>query len=163
MVKNYENYAWSTLRIFLGWIFLWPFLDKTFGLGLTTARENAWLLGGSPTNGFLLNATKGPFASFFQSLANNVFIEWLFMIGLLLIGLALILGIGIRIASVTGIILMFLFWLAVLPPAHNPIIDEHIIYAILLFLLPVAGAGRTLGFGKSWSNSRLVRRYGFLE
>ena len=47
-------------RISLGWVFLWAFLDKAFGLGRATPAENAWLDGGSPTNGFLANAPTGP-------------------------------------------------------------------------------------------------------
>ncbi len=27
------RYLWALTRLCLGWTFLWPFLDKTFGLG----------------------------------------------------------------------------------------------------------------------------------
>jgi len=161
MVK--ERYIWGVLRVFMGWIFLWPFFDKVFGLGLNTAKENAWITGNSPTTGFLLNATKGPFVSFFQSLVGNAWVDWLFMIGILLIGLALLLGIGMRIASASGILLMLLFWLAVLPPAHNPFLDEHIIYAIIISGLPIVKAGRVFGFGGWWVETSIVRRHHFLE
>ena len=50
------------LRLSMGWLFLWGFLDKTFGLNFATTPEDAWLAGGSPTYGFLSYATKGPFA-----------------------------------------------------------------------------------------------------
>ncbi len=55
------RYLWAVTRLCLGWTFLWPFLDKTFGLGHETPWSKAWLNGGSPTNGFLAGAT-GPFA-----------------------------------------------------------------------------------------------------
>ena len=29
-------YVWGALRIVFGWIFLWAFLDKLFGLGFAT-------------------------------------------------------------------------------------------------------------------------------
>ncbi|MFC3824299.1 hypothetical protein ACFOSO_37505, partial [Planomonospora venezuelensis] len=29
-------YAWAAARIALGWVFLWAFADKTFGLGFAT-------------------------------------------------------------------------------------------------------------------------------
>lgn len=51
--------------------------DKIFGLGFSTTSDNAWLVGGSPTSGFLTFATQGPFASFFQSLAGSVFVDWI--------------------------------------------------------------------------------------
>lgn len=120
------------LRLSMGWIFLWPFLDKTFGLGFATAKEAAWVVGGSPTTGFLTYATKGPFADMFQALAGNVFVDWLFMIGLLLIGLSLILGIFMRLAIFSGSLMLILMYLAVLPPDHNPVIDDHIIYPLVL-------------------------------
>ena len=38
------------LRILMGWLFLWTFLDKTFGLGFATTAEKAWIAGGSPNH-----------------------------------------------------------------------------------------------------------------
>jgi thiosulfate dehydrogenase [quinone] large subunit len=42
------------------------------------------------------------------------------MLGLAAIGTALILGIGMRMATGAGALLMVLMWSAVLPPAGNP-------------------------------------------
>jgi thiosulfate dehydrogenase [quinone] large subunit len=64
----------------MGLIFLWAFFDKLLGLGFATKAENAWINGGSPTSGFLLHGTKGPFAEFFQSLAGIPTVDWLFMV-----------------------------------------------------------------------------------
>lgn len=55
-----QMHVWAVLRISLGWIFLWAFLDKTFGLGAATESDNAWVDGGSPTEGYLSFATRGP-------------------------------------------------------------------------------------------------------
>ena len=74
---------WGLLRIMLGWIFLWPFLDKLFGWGFATEAGQGWLQGGSPTAGFLQFGTKGPLAEYFQSLAGQAWVDWLFMAGLL--------------------------------------------------------------------------------
>ena len=61
----------------MGFIFLWAFLDKTFGLGVATPADKAWIAGGSPTTGFLSNAVQGPFATFFNSLAGvPVVYDW---------------------------------------------------------------------------------------
>ncbi len=78
-------YVWAITRISLGWIFLWAFVDKAFGLGRATPAENAWVDGGSPTNGFLSNAPTGPFENIYKDLAGATWADWLFMIGLLLI------------------------------------------------------------------------------
>lgn len=153
----------GVLRILMGWLFLWPFFDKLFGLGFATSPERAWLAGGSPTAGFLGNATSGPFAELFQSLAGNTVVDWLFMMGLLLIGLALILGIGMRIAVSSGALLMFLMWLAVLPPTNNPIIDEHIIYIAVLGVLLLHDAGEPLGLQSWWKKTMLVKNMPFLK
>ena len=50
----------AAIRISLGWIFLWAFVDKLFGLGFATPSARSWLNGGSPTKGFLANAATGP-------------------------------------------------------------------------------------------------------
>lgn len=44
----------ALLRLATGWIFLWAFLDKTFGLGFSTPIDRAWINGGTPSQGFLL-------------------------------------------------------------------------------------------------------------
>ncbi|MFJ5664470.1 MULTISPECIES: hypothetical protein [unclassified Micromonospora] len=157
------RYVWAGLRLALGWVFLWAFLDKMFGLGHETPAKNAWINGGSPTKGFLGNAVEGPFANFYQGLAGAAWADWLFMVGLLAIGTALMLGIGIRIAAVAGGLLLVLMWTAVLPPANNPFMDDHLIYAGLLAALALVGAGNTLGLGRVWAKLPLVQRLPWLK
>lgn len=70
-------------------MFLWAFLDKTFGLGHDTASADAWTNGGSPTQGFLGSAATGPFRSIYHSLAGTAFADVLFMVALLTIGATL--------------------------------------------------------------------------
>jgi thiosulfate dehydrogenase [quinone] large subunit len=153
----------AVTRLSLGWVFLWAFLDKTFGLGHETASENAWIDGGSPTEGFLANAPTGPFEDFYKDMAGQAWADWLFMIGLAGIGVALVLGVAMRIAAVSGALLMVLMWSAVLPPENNPFMDDHIIYALVLGVLALASANKTLGLGKVWERIPLVERYGFLK
>ncbi len=153
------RYVNAVIRLALGWIFLWAFLDKTFGLGHETPSDAAWIHGGQPTAGFLVNATTGPFADFYRDLAGQAWVDWVFMIGLLGIGLALVLGIGMRIAAAAGAIMLVLMWTAVLPPANNPFMDDHLVYALVLVALALAGAGRTLGLGRWWESTALVRRW----
>lgn len=123
------------LRLSMSFIFLWAFLDKAFGLGFSTTSASAWINGGSPTSSFLSNATYGPFSSFFQSLSGNSIIDWVFMIGLLVIGLSLLLNRLTKWGVVGGILMMLLMYLSTFPPKTNPIIDSHIIYIFVFALI----------------------------
>lgn len=147
-----DFYIWVTMRFVMGFIFLWAFVDKLFGLGFATKTADAWIRGGSPTTGFLKFGVTGPFSGLFHALAGNVFVDWLFMLGLLGIGLSLILGIGLRIAGWCGAVMVTLMWLALLPPKNNPIIDEHIVYFIIFLHFAKVGseAGEYYGLAGWW-------------
>jgi thiosulfate dehydrogenase [quinone] large subunit len=157
------RYVWAVARISLGWIFLWAFLDKTFGLGHETTSKQAWIHGGSPTKGFLKKGTTGPLTGFYHHIAGATWADWLFMIGLVGIGAALILGIGLRIAAKTGTLLLVMMWSATLPPANNLFMDDHLIYALLIIGLALASAGNTLGLARWWQNTSLVRSFPILK
>jgi thiosulfate dehydrogenase [quinone] large subunit len=154
------RYLLAGLRLALGWTFLWAFLDKTFGLGHETAEKAAWINGGHPTEGFLKFAAEGPFKGIYNDIAGQAWADWLFMAALLGIGLALTLGIGIRIAATTGALLLVLMWTAVLPPENNPFMDDHLIYAAILAVLALTAAGNTLGLGKPWT--KLIGKHTWL-
>jgi thiosulfate dehydrogenase (quinone) large subunit len=156
------RYVLAALRLALGWVFLWAFLDKLFGLGHETKSAAAWINGGNPTKGFLSHAD-GPFASFYQSFAGAGWANWLFMIALVAIGLALIAGVGMRIAAVAGGALLLMMWSAVLPPANNPFMDEHLIYIGVLAVLALTAAGDTFGFGGWWARIPFVARNPWLK
>ena len=160
----------AALRIGAGFIFLWAFLDKTFGLHYSTASSKAWIHGGSPTKGFLSHVAVGPFQSAFHSMAGNGFVDWLFMLALLGIGTALILGVGMRVAAVSGVLLVGMMWLAVFPPARytaagtatgsvNPLVDDHVLEALTLIVLAVVGTGSRLGLGAMWARIPFVQRH----
>lgn len=157
------DYVWAIARISLGWIFLWAFLDKTFGWGFATPAERAWTAGGSPTTGFLKGTGENALGGLFSGLAGQGWVDWLFMLGLLGIGAALILGAGMRIAAVTGGLLLILMWAAELPLTTNPFMDDHVVYAVVLAGLALAGAGDTLGVGAWWGRTALVRRLPILK
>ena len=157
------RYTLAGLRLALGWIFFWAFIDKVFGLGFATKPASAWINGGSPTKGFLGNAVQGPFADIYQSFAGAAWADWLFMFGLAAIGTALILGIGMRLAAAAGGLLLVLMFTAVLPPATNPFMDDHLIYAGVLAVLALTAAGNTLGLGKQWTELPIVQRQPWLK
>ena len=157
------RFTLAAIRLSVGWVFLWAFLDKMFGLGHETPSAGAWIDGGSPTAGFLGKATTGPFASFYQSFAGAGWANWLFMAALAGIGIALVLGVAMRAAAASGATLLVLMWTAVLPPANNPFMDDHLIYALVLVALALAGAGKTLGLGRMWEQIPLVSRHEALK
>jgi len=156
------RFTLAAIRLGLGFTFLWAFLDKTFGLGFATPTAKAWINGGSPTKGFL-GSVEGPFAGFYQSFAGAGWANWLFMIGLLGIGLALMLGIAMRIAAASGVLMLLMMWTAVLPITTNPFIDYHIMDALVLVVLALTAAGKTLGFGQAWEKIPFVHNHGILK
>ncbi|GLX11350.1 DoxX family membrane protein [Microbispora sp. NBRC 16548] len=158
-----SDYIWALVRISIGWVFLWAFLDKTFGWGFGTPADRAWVGGASPTTGYLKGTARKPLGAVFSPLAGHAWADWLFMLGLLGVGVALILGVGLRLTAVSGGLLLLLMWAAELPPEHNPFMDYRLVYALVIVGLALVNAGDTLGFGRWWGNTALVRRYPFLR
>ena len=146
----------------MGFIFLWAFFDKLLGLGYATPPERAWLIGSSPTFGYLKNATHGPLAEFFQSLAGNPLVDILFMLGLLGVGAAFVLGIALRAASYSGATMMILMYLSAFPPANNPIVDDHIIYALVLLVLGNSELDKT-AISKWFGKTSIAKTFPFLR
>ena len=68
-----------------------------------------------------------------------------------------------KIAAWAGSLLLLLMWLATFPPANNPVIDDHVIYILVLLLLYKTDSGKLLGFGESWNKTKLVRSYPLLK
>jgi thiosulfate dehydrogenase [quinone] large subunit len=167
-------YAFASLRLLTGFVFLWAFLDKTFGFGYATPSGKGWIDGGSPTKGFLSSVAAGPMESTFHDWAGAGWANWLFMLGLLGIGVALVSGVALRLAAVAGTAMMALMWIAEWPPAKhlsdgtlsmssNPFVDYHLIYAVVIIALAVAGAGATWGLGKVWATLPIVRDHTWLK
>lgn len=156
-------------RIVIGFYFLWAFLDKTFGLGFSTASERSWLNGGTPAQSYLNNAVgeTQPLGGLFRSLFANGFGDWIFMLGLLGIGVAMIAGAGLRIAAISGTLLMLFMYLVALPwaaeSASNPILDSHWMEAMLLLIAAVTLSGDTWGVGKWWAQKDFVQQYSILR
>jgi len=166
----------AVLRIAFGITFLWAFLDKLLALGYHTGVNDqtgvtdrfgpdAWINGGSPTFGFLTFGVPedNPFREFFNGIAGDTWADWLFMLGLAGIGLALITGMGIRLAAITGTAMYLLMYAASLPLENNPVLDDHLAGAVVLVVLALTLAGDTWGLGKVWAKTKLVRRFPVLR
>jgi thiosulfate dehydrogenase [quinone] large subunit len=162
------RHALALLRLATGFIFLWAFLDKAFGLGFSTPTDRAWINGGTPSQGFLLgDGVTGPLKPFFAGIASPA-TDFLFMLGMLGIGLAVMLGIGLRVSAVAGTIIMVLMYLAEWPFAANarstnPAVDYHIIYALALIAIAATSAGNTWGFGAQWRELPFIRTQAWLR
>src|SRR3989344_2158436 len=126
------------LRVSLGLLYLYA--------GFSKIIDPTWSAGG------YLNSAKAG-TDFYAWLASpamlpltNLINEW----GLFLLGVSLVLGLGVRISSLLGILLMVLYYIPLGFPYPNPhalIVEEHVIYAAALFVLYAAKAGRLWGMG----------------
>jgi thiosulfate dehydrogenase [quinone] large subunit len=170
MLTHIATRALAVLRVTTGFIFLWAFLDKSFGLHYATPSARAWIHGGSPTKGFLSSVHVGPFQSAFHSMAGTWWANWMFMLCLLGIGVALIAGVALRLTAAAGVALLSLMWLAEFPPAQhaasgtatastNPLVDYHVLYAIVLIVLAASYAGNTWGMGRIWARLPFIHRH----
>lgn len=148
-------YALAVTRIMIGLIFLWAFVDKLLGLGFATPTAKAWIGGGSPTTGFL-KGVEGPFADFFNAMAGQAWADWLFMLGLLGIGVGLLFGVAIRLSVVFGSVLLFLMWMASLPLETNPLIDDHLVYIAILVVIGYGLGQQRLSCAKWWQGLSFV-------
>lgn len=119
------------LRILLGLQFVYAGASK--------------LLSGWTAEGYLSAAT-GPFAGFFQGMAESALISTLNEVGLLLIGLALVIGLLMRPASFFGAVLMLLYYFAHFEQnTMHGYIEYHIIYIAVFALFMSGGFGHAFG------------------
>lgn len=162
----------SITRIVLGFTFLWAFLDKLIGLGWSTCKgesgievmcERAWLSGGRITEGYL-GASSGPLADFFATLGTYAWTDWVFMIGLLGVGLALMLGIGTKVGMLSAAAMLTMMFLAHGFPfvggnATNPIVDSHVIQAVAVIAVVLMELERqAIGLGSWWRRLEIVQK-----
>jgi thiosulfate dehydrogenase (quinone) large subunit len=156
------RYMWALVRFAIGFVALWAFLDKLMGLDHSTPGDKSWLNGVSPTAGFL-KGVQGPFANTFHSMSGAAWADWLFMAAMAGVGIALILGIGLRIAAVSSVALFGMLWATQLPIKTNPFVDEHFVFILVIIALALSNAGDTLGLGRWWKKTFLVRHVGILR
>ncbi len=133
MVKKYTDQIILILRLAMGWLFLYA--------GVIKILDSSW-----SASGYLNNAQT--FAQLYKWFASDLNIGWVNFVnqwGLTLVGLALILGIKVRWASTAGILFIILYYFPVLNfpyvGEHSLIIDEHVIYILVLWALIIFRSG----------------------
>lgn len=135
-------YSIVLMRVVMGWVL--------FQGGITKVIDPGWTAAGYLQNGI---PEGNPFMGMWASMAGNPLIDFLNMWGLTLTGLGLILGALVRWNAFWGALIMLFYWASSLsgglaqglPIAHGWVIDDHLVYAALLFGLGAIGAGRILG------------------
>ena len=131
--------AATVARLLLGWFML---VD-----GLQILLMPNW-----SASGFLLSAKTFPaFYAWFALPANSWWVDPLNSWGITLIGVALLLGVGVRLASWAGAVMMILYYFPhyTFPTVpHGYIVEEHIIDAALFVLIAVLPAAQSFGLAK---------------
>lgn len=153
-------YAVFLLRIVMGW--------TLFQAGLTKITADGWTAAG-----YLQNAVHpdNPFQSMWSSFAGSGLIDFLNTWGVLLVGLGLILGAFVRWNAFWGAVTMIFYWLSAwqggisegIPLEHGWVVDDHIVYAFLLFGLGAIGAGRILGVDRWLEQTEFVQENPWLR
>ena len=128
------------LRLSLGWLMFYAGIEKVL------SRE--WT-----AQGFLLNAKTVPaLYAWFALPVNAWWVDPLNAWGITLVGVALLLGVSIRLASWAGAALMVLYYFpSVAFPfiPHGFIVEEHIVYALLFVLIAVLPQAQKFGLANT--------------
>ena len=138
------------LRVSMGWMM--------FYAGITKVLDPSWT-----AEGYIKGAQN--FSWFFSRLLNpgilpamNFLNEW----GLTLLGVSLILGIGVRLSSILGAVLMLMYYIVLPFPYPNPhslVVDEHIIYIAVLLYFAATRAGRVYGLENLCSSLPICSKF----
>ncbi len=137
------------LRIAMGWLM--------FYAGITKVMDPEW-----SAEGYARSAkTFSGLYEFFASAGQIGWINFVNKWGLTLLGISLILGIGVRLSSSLGAVLMMFYYFPALQfpyvGEHGYIVDEHIIYALLMIYFASVRAGRYFGL-EEWFGRTFLKK-----
>ena len=158
--QSAATYALVGLRFIMGWIL--------FQGGIVKILDSEWTAAG-----FLNFAIPegNPFTTQFAAMAGNPVIDFLVPWGLTLTGIGLILGALVRWNAFWAAFMMIMFWAASLtgglaqglPLEHGWVMDDHLVYALLLFALGAFGAGRIYGADGIIERTKFVENNSWLK
>ena len=159
--EAWVGYALVAMRVVMGWTLFQGGVTKLVTY-LDATPQNDWTAAG-----FLANAIPpgNPLTGVWTAMAGDPVVDQLVMWGLTLTGLGLLLGALVRWCAFWGAVMMLFFWaaslqgglLAGLPLEHGWVVDDHLVYAILLFGIGAFGAGRILGLDRRLEALGVVR------
>ena len=149
-MSKYQKISLFVLRLSVGWMM--------FYAGITKVVNPEW-----SAAGYLSGAKM--FVGFYNWLLSpsilptvNLVNEW----GLTFLGISLILGIGVRLSSVLGALLMLLYYIPLGFPYPNPssfIVDQHVILIFVLLYFASIKAGRVFGLENWCSNLPICSKF----
>lgn len=136
-------------RLAMGWLM--------FYAGITKVLNPEWTAAG-------YGASAKTFSGFYEWIVSPANVGWIDFVnqwGLTLLGISLILGIGVRLSSTLGAILMMFYYFPILEfpmvGEHSYIVDDHIIYALVLAFFAAVKAGRYYGL-EVWFADKFLKR-----
>jgi thiosulfate dehydrogenase [quinone] large subunit len=148
-----QQTAVVVLRILIGWHFLYE--------GVVKLVWPAWTRAGVPMGHFssagYLRSSTGPFAHVFRAFADVSWLPWVDLLmawGLLLVGLALMLGLFTQLACAGALALLALFYLSWLPTrgVYEPgtegnylLVNKNLVEAAAVFVVLTFRTGRIAG------------------
>jgi len=172
IVDRKHQLAVAVVRVAVGIIFLTAGLEKLMGteswsaagfLQFGTAGTMGWpWVPGGPVEGTIYNPTQ----DFWVGLAANesamTVINWLVPLGQVGIGISLILGLLTRFGAAMGTLMMLIFFIAAWDFEFG-IVNQHLTYALVTFLIGYLGAGNYYGLDKMVAQnvSPTLRRWFF--
>ena len=158
--QQWVAYSLFVVRVVLGWIFLQAGLQKLLAADWSAAS-------------YLQNAIPpgNPFMGLWSTLAGQAWVDILNVWGQILIGVGLITGTFFRFSALCGALMMIFYWMSALqgglaaglPLEHGWVVDQHLVYAALLFALGAFGAGRILGVDRLLEKTEIVKNNRWLE
>ena len=151
----------TILRIAIGWMMLWGFLDKMFGLGFETEPGSGLIDGVSPSS-FVVYVTGGIFKDLFLSMAGNPFVDFMMMAGMLAIGITMIFGFATKLTSIAMTAFLLVMYMLCVPPLDNPLIDYHITWIFAVWAIYLLGGYDHLSVRERWNSLGIVKRFPIL-
>ncbi len=156
-ISGIRLYALFALRLAIGWHFLYEGVTKLMMMPNWTSAD-------------YLQSSSWWFAPFFHWIAETptvlLAVDWINLIGLTFVGLALIFGLFERIGAAVGISLLFLYWLSnppfvsndfnVISEGHYLVINKNMVELFALLVLLLFPTGKQLGIPVLFKKNRVV-------
>ena len=157
IVDRKHQFGVAVLRIAVGVIFLTAGLEKILGadnwsaagfLQYGTAGSMGWpWVPGGPVEGTIYNPTHDFWVGLAASESAMSFINFLVSYGQVAIGISLILGLLTRFGAAMGTLMMLIFFVAAWDFEFG-IVNQHLTYALVTFMIGYLGAGNYYGLDK---------------